>query len=82
MGLLEKARDDVNCLVDGFTKFVNWWCDAKRMISVLDKRMFVCDQSIHPIRLEMAQEEWERVRQRYEIYNRTVSCSLLRSDMV
>jgi hypothetical protein len=35
--------------------------------------MFVSYPRINPIRLEMARKGWETVRDRYEVYNRTVS---------
>jgi len=71
--LLKKASDDMGNLVDGVTKFANWWSKAKSMISTLEKQMFASDQRINPIRLEMARRDWECVRERYEVYTRTVS---------
>ena len=71
--LIEKADNDIEHLLDGVNKFVNWWRQAESMISALEIGMFVSYPRINPIRLEMARKGWETVRHRYEVYNMTVS---------
>ncbi|KIM83081.1 hypothetical protein PILCRDRAFT_7500 [Piloderma croceum F 1598] len=56
---LEKVSDDMGHLVDGVAKFAKWWSQAKSMLFTSDTQMFVNDQNINPIRLDMAQKSWE-----------------------
>jgi len=70
--LIEKAADDIGHLLDGVDKFANWWRQAESMISTLEIGMFVSYPRINPIRLVMARKGWETVRERYEVYNRTI----------
>ena len=75
--MLKKVSDDMGHLVDGVAKFANWWSQANAMLSNLEEQLFVNDQWINPIRLEMARKNWESIRDRYEVYSRTVSAPQL-----
>jgi hypothetical protein len=63
----------MDLLADGVAKFAKWWSRANSMLSNLEERVFLNDQPINSIRLETARKSWESVRNRYEVYSRTVS---------
>jgi hypothetical protein len=79
--LLTKASIDMDHLIKAVAKFANWWREAKRVIYILEIRLLIEDQRVNPIRLSMARNNWESVRVRYEVYNRTVSVLCLLSDI-
>ena len=72
--LLNQVDDDLRQVLDSVTKFANWWSDVETMITTCNSRVVIVScQKMSLLWVNSVQNEWEIVRERYEIYKKDIS---------